>query len=96
MEKLFAEKLWIVPWSVLALAAIVIALVFLFLDTTGAASGPRWFVVRWFHSICWLLLALAAVIKARVTPVPEELAVPLAVAGGACYAAFLVASFVWK
>ncbi len=88
MARLFAERLFGVPWIVLAAIALAVAVVYLFIQTTGTVTGWRWLVLRWGHSLCWLLLAMAALAKAAIG-VPGPLAVPLAIAGGAVYAAFI-------
>jgi len=92
MDRLVAERLWGIPWSVLTLIALGVMVVYLVLDTSNGASGPIWFILRWFHSLCWLLLALAALAMAKITPIPSGWATPLAVAGGVVYAVFMVTS----
>ena len=93
MDRLLAEKIWGIPWSALALVALGVMAVYLVLDTSQGATGISWFILRWFHSLCWLLLALAAFSMARVTPMPADWARPLAIAGGLTYAVFMVTSF---
>jgi hypothetical protein len=90
MEQLFAEKLWIIPWFVLALVAFGVAGVYVFVDTSGAATGVRWLILRWAHPVCWLFLALAALAMARITPLPASAAGPLGMIGGVLYLAFVV------
>ncbi|WP_137151683.1 hypothetical protein [Devosia sp. FKR38] len=92
MTRLFAERLWGVPWSVLAVLALVIAAIYVVVDTSGGAVGLRWWVLRWLHSLCWLLLALAALAMARITPLPPHWANGLALAGGVAYAIFIATS----
>lgn len=87
---MFDQKLFGIPLTLLALAAAVVAVVYLVWDLTGSITGWRWLVLRWAHGVCWVLLALAALAKARITPVPETWAQPLAIAGGLVYAAFIV------
>lgn len=88
MDRLFAERLFGVPWIVLAAIALIVAVVYLFMQTTGTATGWRWVMLRWGHSLCWLLLAAAALAKAGLG-VPGAMAVPLGIAGGVVYAAFI-------
>lgn len=90
MDNLFTEKIWGVPWSVLAAAALVIAVIYVIIDTGGGATGIRWIVQRWFHPLCWVLLATAALSRTKLTPLPPEWAVPIAAAGGVAYAVFIV------
>lgn len=92
MDRLLAERLWGIPWSVLALIAVIVMAVYLVLDTSHGASGLSWFVLRWFHSVCWLFLALAALAMAKLTPIPSDWATPLAIAGGVTYAVFMATS----
>ena len=93
---MFAEKVFGVPWTIVSGVALAIAAIFLIVDLTGGGSGLLWLGRRWLHGVCWLLLAAAALVMARVLPLDSGLASPLAAAGGACYAAFLVATFVLK
>ena len=92
MDRLLAERIWGIPWSVLALAALGVMTLYLVLDTSHGATGVNWFILRWFHSLCWLLLALDALAMAKITPIRSEWATPLAVAGGVTYAVFMVTS----
>lgn len=84
------EKLFGIPLTLLAIAASLVAAIYLIWDLTGSTTGWRWLVLRWAHGLCWVLLALAALAKARIAPVPETWAQPLAIAGGLVYAAFIV------
>ncbi len=90
MGDLFSEKIWGVPWSILAAAALIIAVIYLIIDTGSGANGLRWIVQRWFHPLCWVLLALAALSRTKLTPLPPEWAPWIAAAGGAAYAVFIV------
>ena len=92
MDRLLAERIWGIPWSILALAALAVAVVYLVLDTSGQSTGANWVVLRWFHPLCWLLLALAALAMSQLTPLSPGWARPLAIAGGAIYAIFLATS----
>lgn len=92
LAELFQHGLWGTPWTVLALIAVAIAGAYLFIDTSSGATGASWIILRWFHSICWLLLALAALAMARILPLPVDWARPLAIAGGLTYAVFIVTS----
>ena len=96
MDRLLAERIFGVPWTLLVAAALAIAAVYLFVDTSGSASGLRWIVLRWFHSLCWLLLAMAALAMARITPLPASRAGPLGMAGGATYAIFIATTMLGR
>lgn len=96
MDQLFAERILGVPWTALMLGALAVALVFVFVDTSAGTTGLRLVAARWLHPLCWLLLALAALAMARITPLPANWAGPLAALGGAAYAGFLVAMFIGR
>lgn len=87
------ETIWGVPWIIVAGGALFLSIVFLFVGPAGDVVSLRGAVIRFGHSACWLLLALAALAMARVTPLPHHFAQPLAAAGGIAYLAFLAASF---
>lgn len=93
---LFEAKLWGVPFLVLAAIALAIAIVYLVWDLSGDAGGWRYYVLRWAHGLVWVCLALAALAKARITPLPETLANPLALVAGGLYLVFLATNFVLK
>jgi hypothetical protein len=84
----FSERILGVPWVLLTAGALVVAIVYVIVDTGAGAEGWRWFVLRWFHSLCWLFLAAAALARTRITPLPIEWAGTLAGIGGALYLAF--------
>ncbi len=90
MSDLFAERVYGVPWLVLAAAAAVIAFVYLFIPVAGNATGPHWFVLRWFHTIAWIFLGLAAIVRAKISDAPVEWVAPLAGAGGLVYVVFMI------
>ena len=90
MNDRFAERIYGIPWLALAAGAAVIALVYVFVPASGDAEGARWFVLRWFHTIAWVFLALAALARSKVTGAPIEFAAPLAATGGLIYVAFML------
>jgi hypothetical protein len=92
MAYLFSERIFGVPWLVLAAGAAVLAVVYVVVPAGAAASGLHWFVLRWFHSIAWTFLALAAFVRARVSDAPLEWAAPLGATGGLVYVAFMITS----
>ena len=89
MDRLFAERFYGIPWTLLALIALAVTIVFLVIDLSAGASGLRWIVVRWGHALVWLLLMLGALAMSRITPLPVAWAGPLAAAGGVLYLVFL-------
>ena len=90
MADLFAERIYGVPWLVLAAGAAVLAVGYIVVPAGAGASGLHWFALRWFHSIAWTFLALAALVRARVSDAPLEWAAPLGATGGLVYVAFMV------
>jgi hypothetical protein len=88
----FSETIFGVPWLVLAALALVVAGVYVAIDTGAGADGLGWFVLRWFHPLCWLFLASAALARAKVTPLPVEWAGTLGAIGAGLY---LVFGLVW-
>lgn len=92
MDRLLEERIWGIPWSVLALVALAIMAIYLLLDASHGATGVTWIIVRWFHSLCWLLLALGALAMTKITPIPMDWARPLAISGGVVYGVFLATS----
>jgi hypothetical protein len=96
MDKLLAEKIFGVPWTILVAIALVVAIIYVFVDTSAGATGLRWIVMRWFHSLCWLLLALAALAMARITALPVSWANPFGIAGGVTYAIFIATTMLGR
>lgn len=87
-----SETIFGIPWLVLACVALIVAAAYVVFDTSMGNSGLRWVVLRWFHPLCWVLLTLAAIGKAKITPLPETWAGPIAAAGGVTY---LIFAIVW-
>lgn len=90
---MFSETIFGIPWTVVSALALAVCVVYLFIDTGSSAEGLRWFILRWFHPLCWLFLSSAALAKAKVTPIPADWAGPLAVIGGILYAVFAILWF---
>lgn len=78
-----------------AVAAAALAVVWLFVvpAQAAAAEGPAWFVIRYGHSLCWALLAVAAALFA--VRGPQRAVEAFLWAGLACYAAFVLVAFVF-
>jgi hypothetical protein len=79
-----------VPWLALAAVAAALAIVYAIVPAATNVEGFRWFVLRWFHAIAWVLLGLAAFVRAKVTGAPVEAAAPLAATGGLVYVVFML------
>jgi hypothetical protein len=78
-------------WLIFGLMALCIAgLYAVFVpkkDRVMAAVGWRFFVVRWVHSLIWIVLALSFFLRA--TPLAAY-ADPVALLGGILYVVFIV------
>jgi len=96
MAGLFSETIFGIPWAVVAGVALLVAVAFVVVDIGAGIDGWRWFVLRWFHSLCWLLLATAALARTKAVPIPTDWAGPLAAAGGVIYVIFAVTLFVGR
>ncbi|MCU0476861.1 MAG: hypothetical protein MUC99_12275 [Anaerolineae bacterium] len=78
-------------WGVLALGvALVFALVVPSAEAVARLDGLTFWVVRWFHSLVWVLLAASFFVRAAQRPEWLGLANLLAMAGGLCYVVYLV------
>lgn len=54
----------LVVWSALCLVLTVVWIIFWPSDKTAATAGIRFVILRWFHALVWLFLALAAFLAA--------------------------------
>ncbi len=90
MDTLMKERIFGIPWVILALLGALLALIYAFIPVEGAADGTRWLRLRWGHTVAWALLGLAAFIRAKVTSVPIEVAAPVAALGGLVYVALML------
>jgi hypothetical protein len=90
MPDLFSERIYGVPWLALGAGAALIAVVYAVLPAAANAEGLHWFVLRWFHTLAWTLLALAALTRSKVAGVPVDMAAPLAATGGLVYVVLML------
>jgi len=83
-----------IPWIVWGGLALIVALVFVFFvpgaETINILMGWQFVVVRWFHSLCWVLLALNFFLRATNSVALTKLANPVAAAGGISYALYII------
>ena len=87
---LLAERFAGIPWALVAVGAVGVALAYALLPSAEGAEGARWIILRWGHSVAWLFFAAAAAARARVAGAPMEWTVPLAATGGLVYLAYMV------
>jgi hypothetical protein len=63
-----SERLWGVPYLIWGGLALVVAAIFVVVIPNKAAvlnaSGLRFLILRWFHSLTWIALAGAAFLRA--------------------------------
>ena len=90
MNDLFAERIFNIPWAVLAGIAVAVAIAYAFVPTSYVGDGLRWFVLRWFHTIAWVFLAAAALVRSKAIGMPVEMAAPLAATGGLIYVVLML------
>jgi len=65
-------------------------------NRVASPRGLRHVFIRWFHSLTWLLLALAALLGAFEDSAVNAFAQPLALASLIAYIVFLGATFTAK
>ena len=74
--------------------ALVVAAVFVFVvpsaDQVNAASGFQFVVLRWFHSLCWVLIALNFFVRGMDGTRFNGAANLLAASGGIAYAVYMI------
>jgi hypothetical protein len=90
MSDIFSERIYGVPWVALAAIGAAVALVYAVLPGGLGADGWRWFVLRWFHTVAWVFLGLAAFVRSKISAVPIEAAAPLAATGGLAYVVLML------
>ena len=78
----------------LSLLALVIAGIFaVFVPNkarVNAATGWRYIVVRWFHSLVWVFLAVAFLMQATENDTLKSLATVVGALGGLSYLVYVV------
>jgi hypothetical protein len=86
------------PWFVWAGLALLVAVVYAYVwpqKAAIAASGFRFFILRWGHALTWILLATNFLLRGNSSSW-NDAANLLALAGGVFYALFLYITFVMK
>lgn len=85
------------PFVVWGVVCLVVAVVFVFVwphDRVADAAGLRYVVVRWGHTLVWLLLAASCFVRAVLGAAGAGLANNVAFGALLVYLAFLAATFV--
>jgi hypothetical protein len=93
---MIATTLFGLPWYVWGLACLAVAAVYLVVwprssRKSGAVARPPWrqFVLRWFHSLVWALLASACFVQAGQIAGAEAVGGALAVLAGLLYLVYI-------
>ncbi len=85
---------WLI-WSCVALGiAILFAIIAPSKETQRRTTGLRFFVLRWFHSIVWLLLALSFFLRGANLPGTTSAADLVALLALAAYLVFIANLFI--
>lgn len=81
-------------WAFWGLIALLIAAIFaVFVPARQrimATSGFQFIIVRWFHSLVWLLLAISFFLRSAQSETAASIADPLAGAAGIVYLIYIV------
>ena len=80
-----------VVWGVLALgvAGVFAVVIYPSPEVVNALDGPTFIIMRWFHSLVWVLLAASFFLRATGNPSFHGIANLLAAGGGITYAIYL-------
>lgn len=86
------------PWFAWAGVALLVAVIYTFVwpqKAVPVAGSFRFFVLRWGHTLTWLLLSINFVLRG-ISPSLNSAANSVAVAGGLMYALFIAMTFILK
>lgn len=86
------------PWFVWAVLAFAVAVIYAFVwpqKAVTATEGFRFFVIRWGHTLVWLLLTINFILRG-ISPTLNGAANLVAMMGGVMYFLFMMMSFVVK
>jgi hypothetical protein len=59
-------------------------------DKVNSTSGAQFIILRWFHSVCWVLIALNFFVRASGKENLKDTANLLGTGGGIAYALYLI------
>jgi hypothetical protein len=76
-------------WGIIG---VLLAVVFAFIAPReqGKMSQTKYIIVRWFHSLVWLLLALSFFLRGTENPTAIRAADIVAISGGIVYAIYFI------
>ena len=92
MHRLFAERIYGIPWLALAGVGLALAVFYAVAGDGAGSDGLSWWLLRWGHTVAWAFLGAAAFARSKVTALPVEATAPLAATGGLVYVALMVAT----
>lgn len=93
------DQFAVLPSTVWAALCLLIAAIYVRVWPRGRAStarGLRYLILRWFHALVWVLLAIAILLRARASQGSQIWAGLTGLLALAVYIAFLVATFTTK
>ncbi len=83
-----------IPWWVWGILALIIAGIFVVFvprrEKVYQLQGITFIIVRWFHSLVWLLLAVSFFLRDAPSEAIGGLANPLATLGGLVYLIYMI------
>jgi cbb3-type cytochrome oxidase subunit 1 len=86
----FLNTAWWI-WGILALGVALMFVVFVpRSEKVRALHGMTFVIVRWFHSLVWVLLAVSFFLRATENETAVSLANPTSMAAGVVYVLYLV------
>lgn len=81
-------------WLWAAIGAAVVALVYVFIVPNSekglATTGLQFFILRWFHSIVWVLLGISCLMRLSSNETLLNWANPVGALGGIVYLVYIV------
>lgn len=88
------EKFLGVPWLIWAVVALVVAALYAFVipnsKITPATNGLQLVILRWFHPLVWVLLAMMFLMRSKLVPGSTTLANSIGLVGLAVYITFMI------
>lgn len=81
-------------WLWAAIGSAIVALAYVFIvpnsEKVLATTGLQFFIVRWFHSIVWVLLGISCLMRLSENETLLNWANPVAALGGITYLVYIV------